>query len=153
MTNSEKALIVSFPKEIAGMSEPEVRSALQELDSELNALAEKQKTLRQERKLIELVGWVMHPESFAPEYRNIAMTVQGRLRRARELKEGTGQTKNEDYRKVADQVTSKESDIDKTKLSTCCEAGTWEGEQWEDDEGKGNRYCSECGEPCSWKRK
>lgn len=145
MTQSQ-ALIVKFPEDLAAMSEQEVRAAIAEIDAEVTVIMEKRKTLLQERKLLDLLGWVMHPESFAPEYRNVAMTVQSRLRRARELKAGSGITKNEEYRQIAENVTSETHKIDTRKVSLCCEAGTFQGEKHDD----GDRYCAECGDPCIW---
>lgn len=138
------AIIVQFPEELASMEEKEVGRALQGIDRELATLQQEKLELLKQRRLLEMFQMVMFPDLF-PEWRSIAMTVQARLRRARELKAGTGETKNEELRLVAELPTQKKR-LNFKQMSKCCSVGTFDGER----HAAGDRYCGHCGKACVW---
>lgn len=145
MSNT-KAIVVKFPEELAGMGEDELEGAVAEINRELTALALQRTELLKQRKLLEVVQWVMFPETLPAGYQSVATVVQARLRRARELADGNGKTKSEEYRGIAENVETEERELyPENELSLCCEGRTYKK--------NGRRHCMECSEPCQWQKK
>lgn len=98
-------IVVQLPQEFEDMQLDDLNAVMEEIDNELKELQVKRWELLKQRKMTETVKFVMYPdEAIKSGYQDVAKVVLARLRRAKELIDGEGKTKREDYRGIAEKM-------------------------------------------------